>query len=587
MNEGARPIFRDIHQVCAMYQMILVLVLLTVLSTAMHVTAAGDGPKSSGTGFVVSRQGHILTNHHVVEGCASVRATVEGIQKEAILIGVDMRNDLAVLKLPGNVPSIAQFRGGRNIRAGDSVVLVGFPLHGVLASEANITTGTVSALAGIGNDTRFLQVTAPVQPGNSGGPVFDQTGQIVGVVVSKLDALKVAEVTGDIPQNINFAINGAVAKAFLDSHGVGYETAVSGKKLESAEIGATAKQFTFLLECYSEKIDAEYRALEAERRALELQRRALEDERRALEEARRGEQAARERALRLEQEEQVRKAQVADEQQRLKRQKELAEAQAASERVIRFHEEERQREEREWAQLNLEAERREVERLARENFAQEQRDRANRITGNDGAPMIAIPEGEFLYGADNQRISLPAFYIDTYEVTTQLYDSFMKATNHSKPEHWGDVRQELDRDKPVIGVEWSDANAYCRYYGKRLPTESEWEKAARGTDGRTYPWGDSEPTIALANFGPSGCGLFCNVYAEKLKPVNGYESGKSPYGIFNLAGNAGEWVKEKRIRGGHWLSYARDLRASLQLKEITHTWGARWVLGFRCAQDVR
>ncbi|MBX3307626.1 MAG: trypsin-like peptidase domain-containing protein, partial [Nitrospira sp.] len=335
MNEGVRPIVFDARQVCAMYRMILVLVLLTGLSTAVNAIAADDGPQSSGTGFVVSRQGHILTNHHVVESCVSVRATVEGIQKEATLIGIDTRNDLAVLKLPGNMPSIAHFRGGRNIRAGDSVVLVGFPLHGVLASEANITTGTVSALAGLGNDTRFLQVTAPVQPGNSGGPVFDQSGQIVGVVVSKMDALKVAEVTGDIPQNINFAINGAVAKAFLDSHGVGYETAASGKKLESAEIGAAAKQFTFLLECYSEKIDAEYRALEAERRALEVQRRALEDERRALEEARRGEQAARERALRLEQEERVRKAQVAAEEQRLQRQKELADAQAASEREAR------------------------------------------------------------------------------------------------------------------------------------------------------------------------------------------------------------------------------------------------------------
>ena len=87
------------------------------------------------------------------------------------------------------------------------------------------------------------------------------------------------------------------------------------------------------------------------------------------------------------------------------------------------------------------------------------------------------------------RTSLPAFYIDKNEVTTQLYASFMQATNHSKPEHWGDVRPEFDGDKPVIGVEWSDANDYCHYYGKRLPTEKEWEKAARGTDGRIYPWG--------------------------------------------------------------------------------------------------
>lgn len=129
------------------------------------------------------------------------------------------------------------------------MVVVGFPLHGLLASEANVTTGTVSALAGIRNDTRFLQITAPVQPGNSGGPLFDQSSQIVGVVVSKLNALTIAKATGDIPQNINFAINGAVVKSFLDSQSVEYETGASTKKLESAEIGAAAKKFTFLVEC--------------------------------------------------------------------------------------------------------------------------------------------------------------------------------------------------------------------------------------------------------------------------------------------------------------------------------------------------
>jgi hypothetical protein len=480
MNKDARRISFYPHHGSVMHRIILTVVLLGS-STTVGATAADDGPQSSGTGFVVSRQGHILTNHHVVEGCISVRATVEGIQKELAVIGTDPRNDLAVLKLPGAMPSTAHFREGRNIRAGDSVVLVGFPLHGVLASEANITTGTVSALAGLGNDTRFLQMTAPAQPGNSGGPVFDQSGQIVGVVVSKLDALKVAKVTGDIPQNINFAINGAVAKAFLDSHGVGYETAASGRKLESAEIGAAAKQFTFLLECYSEKIGAEHRALEAERRSLEAERRALDDERRALAEARRTDQEARERALRLDQEERVRKAQVAAEQQLLQRQKELAEAQAASERVIRFHQEESEREARENAQSQME-----VERLAQETAGQEQRDRADRmleqtkqrkpivavrINGNDGAPMILVPEGEFLYGEDNQRLSLPGFYLDTFEVTTKAYAAFMEATGHSKPEHWGDVSLDRHGMLPVIGVEYADAVAYCHYYGKRLPTE--------------------------------------------------------------------------------------------------------------------
>jgi formylglycine-generating enzyme required for sulfatase activity len=212
-------------------------------------------------------------------------------------------------------------------------------------------------------------------------------------------------------------------------------------------------------------------------------------------------------------------------------------------------------------------------------------------------PMVLIPEGEFIFGIDNARISLPAFHIDKYEVTTQLYASFMQTTNYNKPEHWGDVRPELDGDKPVIGVEWSDANAYCRYYGKRLPTEKEWEKAARGTDGRTYPWGNSEPSKNLANYDGRFCLAFCNVYAEKLKPVGSYAAGRSPYGLYDMAGNAWEWVEEKRLRGGSWISNTHTPGLGLQSSappvaqsgsgNVTRTYGIRYLLGFRCAQDVR
>lgn len=129
------------------------------------------------------------------------------------------------------------------------MIVIGFPLRGLLASEANITTGTASALAGIGKDTRFLQITAPVQPGNSGGPLLDYAGQIVGVVVGKLGALSLAKATGDIPQNINFAINSTVATAFLDANGVEYETEMFTKKMEPTDIGAIAQQFTLPIEC--------------------------------------------------------------------------------------------------------------------------------------------------------------------------------------------------------------------------------------------------------------------------------------------------------------------------------------------------
>ena len=271
-----------------------------------------------------------------------------------------------------------------------------------------------------------------------------------------------------------------------------------------------------------------------------------------------------------------------------------AEERANHERLVQQKERERQLREDEMQKERL-AEKRRVDE---EKVQQPQGDPKSYVylpgyTEEDvpDVPMVLIPEGEFLFGTDNVRTSLPAFSIDKNEVTTQLYASFMKATNHGTPEHWGDVRPELDGDKPVIGVEWSDANDYCHYYGKRLPTEKEWEKAARGTDGRIYPWGNSEPNKSLANYDGGFCLAFCNVYAEKLKPVASYAAGRSPYGLYDMAGNAWEWVEGKRLRGGSWLSNTHTPELGLQsashLGEITRTYGRRYLLGFRCAQNVR
>ncbi len=279
--------------------------LLFVQSSSV-LAKSDESPGSSGTGFVVSREGHVLTNYHVVANCLSIRTSTNGAQSELSVIATDKNNDLAIVKLSQPRSRVAQFREGRTIRSGDGVVVVGFPLRGVLASEANVTTGTVSAMAGIGNDARFLQITAPVQPGNSGGPALDTNGHVVGVVVGKLNALAIAFATRDIPQNVNFAIKEAVAKAFLDSHSIRYEVASSRKQLEAADIGEMAKQFTVFLECYSETAETKHRALEVERQALEKERRALERERRRLAKERQRERDT--QALRAQEEEEVRNA---------------------------------------------------------------------------------------------------------------------------------------------------------------------------------------------------------------------------------------------------------------------------------------
>jgi TolA protein len=320
------------------------------LLTSLRVFASEpeDRPKSNGTGFVVSRQGHILTNDHVVENCPSIRVIIDGQQKEVPVVARDKENDLAIVKLSGTVSNVARFRKGRNIRSGDNVVVVGFPYHSLLASEANVTTGTVSALAGLRNDTRFLQIAAPVQPGNSGGPVLDKSGHVIGIVESKLNALAMAIITGDIPQNVNFAIKDAIAKSFLESHGVIYEMAASEKQLEAAEIGEIAKQFTHLIECYPETTDAKKHRIEAERRALT--------------EVKRQQEIAREQARIQEQEERLQFAKQKEDEQRASEQaehqrkreiveKEATEMKAASQRVSRFHDEERAQETQEEARL--------------------------------------------------------------------------------------------------------------------------------------------------------------------------------------------------------------------------------------------
>jgi Trypsin-like peptidase domain len=205
----------------------------------------------SGSGFVVSKSGHLLTNAHVIEGCAEVRVTSpDRTTAKAEIVARDQRADLALLKSAAAPGAVASFREGQRIRQGDSVIALGFPLHGVLASEANVSPGAVSAMAGLRNDPRHLQITAPIQPGNSGGPLMDASGNVVGIVVAKLNALRVAGITGDIPQNVNFAIKAELATGFMQLHGVAPESARSTVERKAADVGEDAKRFTLLIECW-------------------------------------------------------------------------------------------------------------------------------------------------------------------------------------------------------------------------------------------------------------------------------------------------------------------------------------------------
>jgi S1-C subfamily serine protease len=203
---------------------------------------------STGTGFYVSKKGHIVTNQHVIEGCKEIKIDDEGSLKQVSLIVKDVRNDIALLK-GEEIDAIAFIRGGRGIRQGDEIIAYGYPLSGILSSTAKVTTGVVNSLSGMGDDFRYMQVSAPVQPGNSGGPLLDKGGNVVGIVTAKLNAMEVQKATGDIPQNINFALKSSVIKDLLDAHEINYETRAFGKNLQTSDIVAAAKKYTVRVQC--------------------------------------------------------------------------------------------------------------------------------------------------------------------------------------------------------------------------------------------------------------------------------------------------------------------------------------------------
>ncbi|MCC6532923.1 MAG: SEL1-like repeat protein [Burkholderiales bacterium] len=211
--------------------------------------ASGKRRTGTGSGFIVGLPGYVLTNNHVVEQCTEVRAPA----RKAVLkvLARDAKNDLALLEGELAVAETARFRLQTAPRLGEQIMVAGFPLSDLLAQSLNVTTGTVSALAGPKNNDTLFQITAPIQHGNSGGPVLDAQGEVIGVVVSKLNALQVAMVTGDVPQNVNFAISGAVARNFIEAHGVDLPDDEAlpprGAILDAPE---RARRFTLLIECW-------------------------------------------------------------------------------------------------------------------------------------------------------------------------------------------------------------------------------------------------------------------------------------------------------------------------------------------------
>lgn len=233
------------------------------------------------------------------------------------------------------------------------------------------------------------------------------------------------------------------------------------------------------------------------------------------------------------------------------------------------------------------------------------------ILGNEGREMVEIPEGPFTMGNDqgdpdegpSHPVYQSAFYIDLKEVTQAEYDRFARMTKREKPivpVFEEDISKLKNPDYPVVGITWNDAIAYCRWAGKRLPTEAEWEKAARGEGQRRYPWGnDFDYTIANIDGNEDGY-LYLGI-------VGSFEVGRSPYGVYDMTGNVAEWVADsydpdyyrkspyrdpagpeesefKVIRGGSWRE--SKLNARLTKRFSAKMWRTDATVGFRCAKGL-
>ena len=231
------------------------------------------------------------------------------------------------------------------------------------------------------------------------------------------------------------------------------------------------------------------------------------------------------------------------------------------------------------------------------------------LIGQEEAQMILIPAGEYIMGStegegyndENPQITvlLDAFYIDRCEVSNAQYQQFMDATGHRAPMYWDDEKYNHP-GQPVVGVTWHDANAYAKWSRKRIPTEAEWEKAARGTDGRMYPWGNEWDSLKCnSNIGADGY--------QYPAPVASFLGGASPYGVLDMAGNVWEWCAdwygsnysgsprknpkghdfsgERVLRGGSWSTTDHAYLRCANRNWFSPDFGFDDA-GFRCARDV-
>ena len=505
--------------------------------------------RPSGTGVIVHSDGYVLTAHHVVVSARRVVVVMPGeVRASAIVVSTDPEHDLALLKAETVGLSEASLGHAGKVRLDQEVIAVGFPFG---LREVSVTRGRIAAVRTKGAQ-RVFQVDAAVNPGNSGGPLYNADGELIGILTTKF-----THPSGIVPEGMAFAVPLSYATPML-SNIEGFDFTVIGK---GRGVKKTKKG----------------KAAEDDRLAGMLRTTVRIETARAAEASPPPVTTA-----------------PADHVKR----HDAVPAPAAHVQGETRNPPFRAPDHALIQQVN--------EQLRKTQQEQLQALTQQGIATPEG--MVLIPSGEFLMGAEDglpdmrpmHRVHVSNYWLDQHEVTNRQYRQCMESGGCAPPKDHAAYDDPARADHPATSVTWTQARSYCAWRGKRLPTEAEWEKAARGIDGRLYPWGNSDEMVkARSHSGePTKNGTV---------PVGSIEFARSPYGVADLVMNASEWVNDwyaedfyrsspsrdpqgpargsfKVLRGGEPSDRPLELRASYRGWDDMSYWGPS--VGFRCAQDA-
>jgi formylglycine-generating enzyme required for sulfatase activity len=505
-----------------------------------------DAPaaRPAGSGVIVHSDGYVLTANHVIANAKRIFVVTAGdFRASATLVSTDFEHDLSLLKIETVGLTEAPIGYAGAVRLDQEIITVGFSFG---LREVSVTRGRIAAVRTRGVQ-RVFQVDAAINPGNSGGPIFNRRGEVVGVLTTKF-----AHASGIVPEGMSFAVPITYATPLL-ANIPDFDFTMIGKGRKDTKGGGEVKDLaqeivrtTVLIEIIRntdvasippDPVTGASSKSDAPTVVPRLQPNPMREP--------------------------------------------VPSAQDA-EAIARVNE-----------QLRA-AQQDELKQLAQHGIAQPE-------------GMVVIPAGEFWMGADDglkdarplHRVYLSSYWLDKYEVTNARYRRCVEGGGCTPPKD-RQAFDDLERAQhPVTNITWNQARSFCQWQGRRLPTEAEWEKAARGTDGRRYPWGNDWNIVKSR--------VSNAVAANAIESVGRQAASSSPYGVFDLIGNASQWVKDwyaedfyqtspardpqgplrgsfRVLRGGEWNEKPSNLQASYRgWDEVTY-WGP--TLGVRCAEDV-